>query len=338
MDDVKVYNVREVDYAEWLECIHEFEHTNLLQFWQYGSAKEDASHLWKAIRFAIFDDNEGIIALVQLLVISVPLLGGLARINRGPMLHRKFDHNDKSNVSIAVISAILKKARERHWWIVQIAPEIMNSTSASNGLKSIGLQKLNTPPSASGLISLTPNEDELLMSLKGKWRNCLRKGWRLGVDVTAKTGNSSDLDTLLTIYGDLQKNKDFLGIPNSFIVSLSMQQGDGWEFTLFIANEKDHDSVDKTLGMLVSIRHGDTSTYFIGATNDKGRQLQVNYVLLWEAILYAKEKGCSWFDIGGLNSTTPKGIAHFKSGVNSNMYDLIGEWRGVIFQLGFFQK
>ena len=95
MDDVKVYNVREVDYAEWLECIHEFEHTNLLQFWQYGSAKEDASHLWKAIRFAIFDDNEGIIALVQLLVISVPLLGGLARINRGPMLHRKFDHNDK---------------------------------------------------------------------------------------------------------------------------------------------------------------------------------------------------------------------------------------------------
>jgi lipid II:glycine glycyltransferase (peptidoglycan interpeptide bridge formation enzyme) len=80
----------------------------------------------------------------------------------------------------------------------------------------------------------------------------------------------------------------------------------------------------------VSLRHGDTSTYFIGTTDDTGRKLQVNYVLLWEAILYAKKSGCEWFDIGGLNATTPKGIAHFKSGLNSELYSLVGEWRGFI--------
>jgi lipid II:glycine glycyltransferase (peptidoglycan interpeptide bridge formation enzyme) len=49
--------------------------------------------------------------------------------------------------------------------------------------------------------------------------------------------------------------------------------------------------------------------------------------LLWEAILHAKKDGCEWFDIGGLNETTPKGIAHFKQGLNSELYSLVGEWR-----------
>ncbi len=82
--------------------------------------------------------------------------------------------------------------------------------------------------------------------------------------------------------------------------------------------------------MLVSIRHGDTATYLIGITNNEGRELQVNYALLWQAILDAKKNGCMWFDIGGLDATTPKGIAHFKKGVQSDPYYLIGEWRGFI--------
>ena len=68
----------------------------------------------------------------------------------------------------------------------------------------------------------------------------------------------------------------------------------------------------------------------IGISNNEGRELQVNYVLLWQAILDAKKNGCMWFDIGGLDATTPIGIAHFKKGVQSDPYYLIGEWRGFI--------
>ena len=50
--------------------------------------------------------------------------------------------------------------------------------------------------------------------------------------------------------------------------------------------------------------------------------------MLWESILNAKENGCRWFDIGGLSEDTPSGIAHFKKGINAEMYSLIGEWRG----------
>jgi len=65
-------------------------------------------------------------------------------------------------------------------------------------------------------------------------------------------------------------------------------------------------------------------------TDEAGRKLQANYVLLWHAIQHAKRAGCRWFDIGGLNKTTPPGIAHFKQGVNAEPYSLVGEWRRVM--------
>ena len=85
---------------------------------------------------------------------------------------------------------------------------------------------------------------------------------------------------------------------------------------------------------LVSIVHGDTATYLIGNTNAEGRRVQANYAMLWQAIIDAKSLGCGWYDLGGLNKNTPKGVAGFKSGLNGDNYQLVGEVR----TLPFFSK
>ena len=87
------------------------------------------------------------------------------------------------------------------------------------------------------------------------------------------------------------------------------------------------------LCVLVTIRSGDTALYLIGSSNDKGRKMQANSVLLWQAIVHAKHSGCAWFDIGGLSNTTPKGVAEFKQGLNAMPYQLVGEWRRFNFTL-----
>jgi hypothetical protein len=169
------------------------------------------------------------------------------------------------------------------------------------------------------------------MGLKKKWRYCLRKGQDLELTVSTIVGNSVELETLLSRYKALQKDNGFVGLEDSLIISMANQVAEDWQFTLFIANHKSSSDIKDYLGMLVSIHHGDTSTYLIGITSDEGRDLQVNYVLLWQAILDSKKNGCMWFDIGGLDSTTPIGIAHFKKGVQSDPYYLIGEWRGLMY-------
>tara|TARA_B110000008_G_C16941592_1_gene552695 strand:- start:266 stop:541 length:276 start_codon:yes stop_codon:yes gene_type:complete len=89
------------------------------------------------------------------------------------------------------------------------------------------------------------------------------------------------------------------------------------------------------VGVLASIRSGDTSTYFIGTTNDVGREMQANAVLLWEAMIDAKKSGREWYDIGGLNGSTPQGIASFKKGLNAVPSKLVGQFYRLIWPWNF---
>ena len=325
-----MYLVKEVNYSDWKKNFQNCQKTNMLQCWQYGDAKVEMSR-WNVVRFLIMNEDGNAVALAQTLSMTIPLIGGIARMNRGPLLIKRSESGQDTKDIFKIITALLVEFKKRRWWLVQIAPEINDSELAAKLLKNLGLKKLAVTSYASGLLDLQNDEKKLLKGLKKKWRYCLLKAQDLGLTVSTIVGNSVELETLLSRYKVLQKDNGFVGLPDSLIISMANQVAEDWQFTMFIANKRDSPDIKDCFGMLVSIHHGDTSTYLIGITSDEGRDLQVNYVLLWQAILDAKKNGCMWFDIGGLDATTPIGIAHFKKGVQSDPYYLIGEWRSLMY-------
>ena len=326
-----MYSVKEVTYPEWQIHVENCRRTNMLQFWQYGDAKAETSR-WKAIRFLIIDEESRPIGLSQVLSLGVPLVGGIARMNRGPMLIDFSEDNINLKILIKIFSALFEEFKKRRWFLIQIAPEINNLESFNQFLRNFGLKRLPNNPYASGLLSLQPNEEQLLMGLKKKWRYSLRKAKSSNINIAKLESSQENLEVLLNRYKQLKVENEFAGVADSLILSLSKQKkAKEWQFDIFIANTDDSLSIESCCGILVSVRHGDTTTYFIGVSGEAGRELQVNYLLLWESILNAKNNGCNWFDIGGLDSSTPRGIAHFKNGLNPEHYSLNGEWRGFIF-------
>lgn len=317
---------KEVSLEQWDIHWRRVPKSNLLQSWQYGAAKEQVTS-WRALRFLILDSKGYTVALSQILTCGIPFLGGVARINRGPLLLDEIPEDQYIARYIELLQALLREVRRRHWWVIQIAPELPNTENASTGLMKIGFQRCPYPAWASGRLELGVDEKTLLMGLDGKWRNCLRKGERLGVLVSHHNGRGPEQDTLISDYAKLQQSKCFKGLPEALLRSLATQKGNGWQFHQFVARAGGMPASDNPIGMLVTVQHGDSVTYLIGSTNDLGRKMQANSVLLWRAILQAKEAGCTWFDIGGLNSATPKGVAEFKKGINAVPYALIGEWR-----------
>jgi lipid II:glycine glycyltransferase (peptidoglycan interpeptide bridge formation enzyme) len=307
----------------WSLC----KNTNLLQSWQYGEAKE-RSEGWKAQRFMIVNENKQPIALAQVLTKTLPFLGRIARMNRGPLLLKDSSLNAEGPLKLLALRVILREAQSSRYWIFQIAPE-MTLNESSLGLKAMGFKKLRSQPWSSGRISLLADEHSLLMDLEGKWRNQLRKGQKLGVTVTHVECNSHSLTSLVENYSAFQNNRKFIGLSKKLIYALASQTGAKWQFNLFFAHEQSviDQTLTNSLGELVTIRSGDTVIYLIGSSNLKGRQMQANSVLLWQAILQAKEIGAHWFDIGGLDELTPKGVAEYKRGLNSQTYKLAGEWR-----------
>lgn len=323
------WQVRALPFEQWKNYWQCCSKATLLQSWQYGAAKEEAEG-WKAQRFLISDEVDQPVALAQMLTRGVPILGGIARLNRGPLLLIDPSGDVELSVRLAALQLLLREARRQRWWMVQAAPELPDTNGARLGMGILGFKKLPGVAWASGRLALDADERTLLMNLKGKWRNCLRKGEKLGVTVTHHECEGKELDLLIRGYAALQQSKGFDGLSERLLRSLARQLGANWQFGLFIAREFGASPGGEPLGTLVTIRHGDTATYVIGSTNDKGRHMQANSVLLWQAILHAKHTGCAWFDIGGLSSATPKGIAEFKLGLNARPYALVGEWRGYL--------
>ena len=70
----------------------------------------------------------------------------------------------------------------------------------------------------------------------------------------------------------------------------------------------------ETIAALVCSLLGETGIYLLGATNEKARELKAAYYLHWQTMLWLKENGARWYDLGGIDVDTNPGGYHFKSG------------------------
>jgi lipid II:glycine glycyltransferase (peptidoglycan interpeptide bridge formation enzyme) len=324
----------EINRQVWNGYWAKIELANLLQSWEYGEAKRTAER-WKPRRFVIKNESGHPRGVVQVLTKTLPVVGGVARINRGPLLFDAHPENDRFSFEVSqALTAILRMARKERWWYLSIAPEALQSSTANELLEKLGFKPGRGSAWGSAMLSLESSEEDLLKNLKGKWRNLLRKAQSFQTDVL-DSATQKDIDLVIQKYSELQQAAGFKGIPEGIIRNLSVQSGPKFDFILLWAKEQDNSS---PVGLTVIVGHGDTCTYFIGWTSPEGRKLQANYLLLWTAILICKKKGFSWFELGGISEHTPKGIAHFKEGIGGIRYDLIGEWNWHIGRMMSFSE
>jgi len=321
------WQMKAITFEEWEEHWQHCIMTNLLQSWEYGTAKEETEG-WQAKHFLIMNENAQAVALVQVLVKGLPVIGGIARINRGPLMLANHSGENKLSIKFLALTTLLREARRQRWWMMQIAPEFPNSDVVRKGLLSLGLRPQAGAAWASGLIDLSLSESELLGKLNRRWKRALRKVSDLGVTVKHEELTDLRLEELLDGYTDLQKRNNFTGINTSLIKGLSKLQSKEWACNLFVASRINEENELEELGYRLCIHHGNMVTDVLVSTNEKGRKTEANTALYWHAILHAKHIGCEWFDIGGLSEVgTPKGIAEFKKGLNAESYELAGEWR-----------
>ena len=313
-------------YGEWNSYFNKCGGKSLPQAWEYGSAKKEAEG-WLPQRYIVRNENNTTIAIFQVLVKKIPFLGGVARINKGPLMIDDDLSRNNYELSICSIKAITYKLKKEKIWLLQLAPFLPPNNYIDNSLKKIGFNKRPNPPADSALVSLSGSDDDLMMRFNSKWRNLLRKGLKLGVNVKFDSQDSQFFDLLVKHYERQQKEKGFKGTSNEMLYALKSNQSEHFKFNLLVAFASDKKDAESVLGVLVVIQCHDVSEYLIGITTEKGRKMQANSVLLWNALLEVKKNGALWFDVGGLNETTPKGIATFKKGMNPKFYALTGEWR-----------
>jgi lipid II:glycine glycyltransferase (peptidoglycan interpeptide bridge formation enzyme) len=144
-------------------------------------------------------------------------------------------------------------------------------------------------------LDLTCSLEEIMAQMKPKGRYNIRLSQRKGV--TVRSGTQSEMiDRFYPILNITARRDHFQAEPASFFVELANSLLPNKLAELLIAEHE-----GETLGGLVQITFGKTSTYLYGGITNTKRNLMSGYALQWEAIQRAKAAGCTQYDFYGFD-------------------------------------
>jgi lipid II:glycine glycyltransferase (peptidoglycan interpeptide bridge formation enzyme) len=129
--------------------------------------------------------------------------------------------------------------------------------------------------------------------MKSKTRYNIRLAGRKGVAV--REGTAEDLPGFCCLM-QITGQRDGFGIHSKSYYETAYQlfvpQGLA---KLFLATYE-----DRVLAGIMAFAFGQRAWYMYGASSDEHRDLMPNYLLQWEAIQWAKERGCLTYDLWGV--------------------------------------
>lgn len=303
--------------AQWDAFFKDHPEAHILQSPAWGKLKTDFGWTPKYIR------HGGLGAMV--LFRRLPLGFSVAYIPRGPV--GDGDWSDFWPQVDAVCTA--EKAV-----FLRVEPEIWEPVDDGLIEKKLSGFRPTTQtiqPPRTVLVDLTAPEDDLLMAMKPKTRYNIRLAGRKDVVVRP----SSDVDAYHRMM-ETTGERDAFGIH-----SLAYYQRANELFaaegacTMLIAYYE-----DQPLAGLMAFAWGDTAWYFYGASTNKERNRMPTYLLQWEAMRWAKGKGCKTYDLWGVPDYPEEaledqfmdrsdglwGVYRFKRGFGGEVRRTIGAW------------
>ena len=258
---------------------------HLLQTWAWGELK--ARFGWRAIRLALV--NEGRIqAGAQVLFRPVPPAFSLAYVPKGPLV----DWSNPFQVS-ALLAGLGRLCRSRRSVFLKIEPHAGDDVLLREAIARHRalVSGLTVQPPRTILVDLTPGEETILAAMKQKTRYNIRLAGRKGVAVRPATAD--DLPTFHRL-SQLTGQRDRFGVHSLDYFRAA--------FELFAPNRAlllAEVEGEPVAGLMV-FAHGCTAYYLFGASSDAHREKMPAYLLQWEAMRWARARGCLCYDLWGV--------------------------------------
>ena len=319
---------------DWSRFITNHPHGHLLQTRPWGELK--ALHGWRALHSTVVSTTHKILGVSLILTRTLPRgLGKLAYVPRGPVVDW-----DNEEFATATVNTTSKLARRHGAIALIIEPDLFDTPSDQHLLSRCGLQPLpfTVQPRRTVLVNLDVDEEvDILAGMKQKTRYNIGLARRKGVVI--RTGN---IDDAAVFYNMMQTTADrdtFSIHPYEYyrdFLSLFAPDNDEQSMArLFIAEYQ-----GQPLAAVIATAVGKRAIYLYGASTNEKRELMPTYLLQWEAMLWARSKGCVSYDLWGVpdedESTLEAqfeqrndglwGVYRFKRGFGGQVVRHIGAW------------
>ncbi len=314
-----------VQLEHWNQFLQRYPEAHLLQQGQWGQLK--AAFGWVPV--AVVSGDTG----AQVLFRSLPGGFTMGYLPKGPV-GPDWD---------ALWPEIDQLCRSKRAVFLKVEPDAWEGEfDRSTELKKAGFQPSphSLQPPRTVALDIAGEEEDILAAMKQKTRYNIRLSERKEVDVRP----SDDLDAfaqLMVVTGE----RDEFGVHTGdyYRRAYELFHPSGMA-ELLIASYQ-----GKPLSGLMVFARGSRAWYLYGASNNHERNRMPTYCIQWEAIRWAKAKGCTSYDLWGVPDYTEEtleaqfserseglwGVYRFKRGFGGQVLRAEGAWDKVYMRLPY---
>lgn len=315
--------------AEWDAFVAQHTQASLLQSTQWARLKGRFG--WTSQRVWLKKEGQ-IVAGAQILFRSYAL--GVVRIGyipHGPLLN--WQDEEQAQVLFNQIDWAAYQHRagfikiEPLLWQEEIPTAVWQANCTRYGLT----PAVDTiQPPRTSLIDLRPSLDDILAAMKQKTRYNIRLASKK--EIVVREGTAQDIPAFIRLM-NVTGQRDGFGIhaPDYYRAAYELFAPDN--AALFLAEYQ-----EKPLAGLMIFRSGPKAAYLYGASSSEERERMPTYALQWAAIQWAKERGCTEYDLWGIPDAPEEeleagfeqrhdglwGVYRFKRGFNGRILRTVG--------------
>ena len=323
----------------WNEIIAGLPGASLLQTSQWADVKARVS--WEAFP-KLWKKADGTVEAAAL-VLKRPIKFGplptgtnFLYVPRGPLM-------DWSNYELRdrVMADLAEFGREQHALFVKVDPDVPVSFGEP------GTDESRENPAGQALlayyqehgwvrspqqvqfansvwIDTQPDLDTLLANMKQRTRYKVRLAEKKGV--TVRRGGPDDFNAIADLYAETSARDGFLIRDKDYYLDVWQRFYAAGMLTPLIAEVE-----GQMVAAVMIFVTGDTARYVYGMSGPDHREKMPNYLLQWEAIKLAKEKGCRTYDLWGAPDEFREddrmwGVYQFKRGLGGEVVITPGAW------------
>jgi peptidoglycan pentaglycine glycine transferase (the first glycine) len=283
------YKFHEItDLEAWDKYACSFPNTTFINSSSYGDFQKSLGFDFQFI--GVFDED----SIEGLLPISV------VSARRGKYIHLKHSpliHWNNERLREEVIEYLIRYAKKNGASLVRISPLLLDNSENRNLLSSYGFKPttLHEVDAEHTLaLDLSMDEEEILKQMRKNTRYYIRKAEKMGIE-TEIYDDLSKFDVFWEIFMDAVVRNDWVPfsyeyVKNEMEVFLKKDQA-----RMFLSKYK-----DKYIAGSIFTYFNDQSFYHHSGSLTEFRNVPSTYALQWEAIKYAKSRGCREYNFWGV--------------------------------------
>jgi peptidoglycan pentaglycine glycine transferase (the first glycine) len=283
-----------------------------------------------------------ILAGASVLFRRLPWGQTVAYVPKGPLVD--WSNGTQARALLVELRALCHRKRAA---LLKVEPDLPAAPALVENLAGYGFQPSaqRVQPLSTIHLDLTASEETILAHMKPKWRYNIRLAERKGV--TVRQGTAADLPAIQALL-ESTGTRDGFGVHASgyYALATDLFVTAGWA-TWLIAEH-----AGRMLAAIAVFALGSKAWYMWGASSDSDRNLMPNHALQWEAIKWARSRGCRTYDLWGIPDevgeypdayTEPEtwgesglwGVYRFKQGFGGQVVRYAGTWDLPLSSIGY---